>query len=565
MTEGLNPALILIFGALLVPLLRGRLRAAYLLLLPVLGLAQLVSLPTGEQGALQVFDLALVTLRLDPLSFVFALIFFVAAGLATLFALQVRDTLQHVAALVYAGAAIGAVLAGDLVTLFVCWELTAVASVLLIWARRSERALAAGMRYLVAQIGSGVLLLGGVVLHYHATGSLAFGPIGLESPGGTWIFLAFGIKCAFPLLHNWLVDAYPEATGTGSVVLSIFTTKLAVYTLARAFAGTELLVPIGATMVAFPIFFALIESDLRRVLAYSLVSQLGFMVVAIGVGSELALNGALAHAVCHILYKSLLFMSMGAVLARVGSVRIADLGGLHRSMPWTTACCIVGAASIAAVPLFCGFVSKTLILSAVAEQHRWLTWLVLLFASAAVLHYVAVRVPWLAFFGEDSGKRCQEAPATMLWAMGLTSALCILIGVWPGLLYGLLPFPIDGSAYTPSHVLAQLQLLLFSALALALLMRSGLYPAAAAGLSLDSDWLYRRGLVRVLLDLRRRYRSLAGRAAGDADARGGRVLAALYRHHGPRGALAKTWPTGSMVLWVSVLLAGFLVFYYLQS
>ena len=111
-------------------------------------------------------------------------------------------------------------------------------------------------------------------------------PSGLVSPGATLIFLAFGIKCAFPLLHNWLQDAYPEATVTGTVLLSAFTTKVAVYALARGFAGTEILVPIGAAMTAFPIFYAVIENDLRRVLAYSLNNQLGFMVVGIGIGTR---------------------------------------------------------------------------------------------------------------------------------------------------------------------------------------------------------------------------------------------------------------------------------------
>ena len=247
--------------------------------------------------------LSLVTLRVDKLSLLFGYVFLLAAFLGGLYALHVRDTVQHAAGLIYAGSALGAVFAGDLVTLFIFWEGIAVASVFLIWASRNERAYRAGMRYLVVQIGSGVLLLAGVLIHYRQTGSLAFGAIGLASPGAALILLAFGIKCAFPLLHNWLQDAYPEATVTGTVLLSSFTTKVAVYALARGFAGTEILVPIGAAMTAFPIFYAVIENDLRRVLAYSLNNQLGFMVVGIGIGTELALNGAVAHAFADILFK----------------------------------------------------------------------------------------------------------------------------------------------------------------------------------------------------------------------------------------------------------------------
>ena len=234
--------------------------------------------------------LSLVTLRVDSLSLLFGYIFLIAAFLGGLYALHVRDTAQHSAGLIYAGSALGAVFAGDLVTLFFFWEGIAVASVFLIWASRTESAYRAGMRYIVIQVGSGVLLLAGILIHYKHTGSLSFGAIGLASPGGLLILLAFGIKCAFPLLHNWLPDAYPEATVSGTVLLSSFTTKVAVYALARGFAGTEILVPIGAAMTAFPIFYAVIENDLRRVLAYSLNNQLGFMVVGIGIGTELALE-----------------------------------------------------------------------------------------------------------------------------------------------------------------------------------------------------------------------------------------------------------------------------------
>ena len=560
--NGLNPAFILIVGGLLVPLLHGTLRKAFMLALPLLGIMQLWGLPYGEMGLIHIFDFQLVTLRLDQLSFIFALIFFIAAFLGVLYALHVKDTIQHVAALVYSGAAIGAALAGDLLTLFVYWELTAIASVFLIWARRTQHAFRVGMRYLIIQIGSGVILLAGVVLHVSATHSLAFNHIGLEAPGGWLIFIAFGIKCAFPLLHNWLQDAYPEATVTGTVILSAFTTKLAVYALARGFAGTELLIYIGATMTAFPIFYAVIENDLRRVLAYSLNNQLGFMVVGIGIGTELALNGTAAHAFCHILYKALLFMSMGAVLLRAGTVKGSELGGLYKSMPWTTGFCIIGAASISAFPLFSGFVSKSLILTAVAVEHHWFVWLVLLFASAGVFHHSGIKIPYFAFFAHDSGIRCQEAPRNMLIAMGLTAFLCLFIGMVPSALYALLPYEVDYAPYTTAHVITQLQLLMFSALAFTILMRTGLYPPELRSVNLDSDWFYRKllpaGIQRII--------AIGSYYQPHLSARRQRRIAAfideLYKHHGPEGRFARTWPTGSMVLWVAILLASCLLFYY---
>ena len=563
MTESLNPALILILGGALLPLLPEAIRRWSTLVLPVVATTVLLTMPFGESGQLQVFGLTLVTLRLDSLSFVFALIFHIAAFLTALYAWHLRDTVQQVAALIYGGAAIGAVLAGDLITLFVFWELTALSSVFLILASGTERAFRASMRYLIVQIGSGVLLLAGAVIQVRATGSLAFDYLGLDSPGGLLIFIAFGIKCAFPLLHNWLQDAYPEATVTGTVVLSAFTTKLAVYALARGFPGTEILIVIGAVMTAFPIFFAVIENDLRRVLAYSLNNQLGFMVVGIGVGTELALNGTAAHAFSHILYKALLFMSMGAVLLRVGTIKGSELGGLYKSMPYTTAFCIVGAASISAFPLFSGFISKSLILTAVAAEHHWFVWLVLLFASAGVFHHSGIKIPYFAFYAHDSGKRCEEAPMNMLLAMGATAFLCIAIGVYPDPLYAILPYAVDYEPYTTTHVITQLQLLMFSALAFAVLMKTGLYPPELRSVNLDWDWTYRRVLPSVLQRagaLEKRVTDTVSRTAGGSYRI---VVANLYRHHGPRGILAGNWPIGSMAIWVAVMLGLSLLLYYL--
>lgn len=562
--EGLNPALILIIGGLLAPLVSGRLRAVYLLALPLLGLIQLWGMDYGTSGFISLFDLNLVTLRLDKLSFIFSLIFLIAAGLCVIYALHQNDTMQDVAALVYAGAAIGATLAGDLVTLFIYWEVTALASVLLIWARRTERATRAGLRYLVVQIGSGLLLLAGAIIHQRATGSIAFEHLGLAAPGGLLIFLAFGIKCAFPLLHNWLQDAYPEATVTGTVILSAFTTKLAVYALARGYAGTEALIYIGAVMTAFPIFFAVIENDLRKVLAYSLNNQLGFMVAGIGIGTELALNGTAAHAFCHILYKALLFMSMGAVLFRTGTIKASDLGGLYKSMPLTAGFCIVGSLSISAFPLFSGFVSKALIMTAALEEHHYLVWLVLLFASAGVLDHSGIKVPFFTFFYRDSGRRCAEAPTNMLIAMGLTALACIALGLFPQtLLYPLLPHAVDYAPYTLSHVLTQLQLLLFAALAFVTLMKTGLYPAEIPSVNLDFDWFYRKLLPPVAIGAWgvavQAWEALIGVVERGVES----VIAALTRHHGEQGALAVTWSTGNMVVGAVLLLGICLIFYYL--
>ena len=562
MSASLMPGVPILLGALLVAVLRGHLQKAVMLLLPVVGFAQLVGLEHGPVVQLSLFDYDLTAVRVDRLSLVFGYIFHIALLLNIIFALHVRDTRQHVAGLIYAGSAIGAVFAGDLITLFAYWELTAVSSVFLIWARGTQRSYRAGMRYLIIQVGSGVLLLAGVLVLLHDTGSLAFERMELVGLGPWLIFIAFGIKAAFPLLHNWLQDAYPEATVTGTVFLSAFTTKLAIYALARGFPGTDILIPIGAAMAAFPIFFAVIENDLRRVLSYSLNNQLGFMVVGIGIGTELSLNGTAAHAFSHILYKALLFMSMGAVLYRTGTIKGSELGGLYKSMPLTMVFCVVGAASISAFPLFSGFISKSLVMSAAGDGHYMITWCVLLFASAGVFHHSGIKIPFFAFFAHDSGIRCKEAPPNMLLAMGITAALCIGIGVLPGPLYSILPYAVDYQPYTTSHVVTQLQLLMFSALAFIFLQRTGLYPPELPSVNVDFDWTYRKLLPRMV----RGFISI-GAPMRDAFFNSSKALirdivAGLSRHHGPDGVLGRTWNTTGAALVVLVLLAGYLVFYY---
>ena len=553
------PGLLMIVGAIFAPFVRGHLRSAYMLALPLLGLWQLMSLDLGSFGAMSVFGFELTHVRIDKLSLIFGYIFYIAAAISIIFAWQNEDLAEQASALVYVGAAVGATFAGDLITLFVYWELAALSSVFLIWAGRTERAYSAGMRYLLIQIFSGVLLAAGAVLRANDSGSVAFDKIGVDSLGGVLILIAFGIKCAFPLLHNWLQDAYPEASPTGTVFLSAFTTKLAVYALARGYAGTEILIWIGVAMTAFPIFFAVIENDLRRVLAYSLNNQLGFMVAGIGIGTTLAINGAVSHAFAHILYKALLFMSMGAVLHRVGTIKGSELGGLYKTMPWTTGFCIVGSASISAFPLFSGFVTKSMILTAAAEEGYLIPFLVLLFASAGVFHHSGIKIPFFAFFAHDSGKRPKEAPFNMLLAMGLAAFFCIGIGVYPQPLYALLPFPVDYVPYTTTHVVTILQLLMFSALAFGVLQRTGLYPPELRSTILDFDFSYRWLAPRIF----NWFLDAGGRAwtslTADLLEMLNHFIAVVFRYLGPKGMLARTQTTGAAAAVIATLLLIFLV------
>ncbi len=493
MISTVPPAAIFIVGALLIPLLKGRVKFVYMLLLPVIGFINLISVPLGTHWVVPFLDYEVVLGRLDRLSLLFGYIFHIISFIAIIFLLNVKRDVEYVAGFVYAGSALGVVFAGDLVSFFVFWEMLTVGSVMLVWARRTEASMAAGFRYLLVHVFGGLVLLAGIVLYIHEQGSIEFGYIGLDGLSTYLIFFGIGINCAWPLLHTWLVDAYPEATIGGVIFMSALTTKTAVYVLARTFPGTESLIWIGVAMTAFPIFYAVIENDLRRVLAYSLINQVGFMMVGIGIGTEMSINGATAHAFAHIIYKSLLFMSMGAVMYRTGKINATDLGGLYKSMPLTAIFCIIGAASISAFPLFSGFVSKSMVLSAAAGGHMTIVWLVLLFASAGVFHHSGIKIPFFAFFSHDAGHRVKEAPLNMLVAMGIAAFLCIFIGVYPKPLYSILPYPTAYEPYTLPHVLAQTQLLFFSALAFTMLLLAGIYPAEIRAINLDTDWFYRKG------------------------------------------------------------------------
>jgi multicomponent Na+:H+ antiporter subunit D len=494
MISPLPPAAVFILGALLIPFFKGHLRRVVMLALPVLAFINLIHLPLGDSWVVPFLGQELVLARIDRLSLVFGYIFILIGLISTIYALHVEETLQNVAGALYTGSALGVVFAGDFFSFFIFWELLTVFCVQLIWARRTRLSMGAGYRYLLFHAAGGLILLAGIVLRVHHTGSIEFGLIGLNGPGTLLIFLGLGINCAWPFVHTWLSDAYPEATITGTIFLSAFTTKAAVYALARAYPGTEALIYIGAAMAGFPIFFAVIENDLRRVLAYSLINQVGFMVCGIGIGTQLAINGAVAHAFNDVLFKGLLFMTMGAVMYRTGKINATDIGGLYRTMPLTCIFCIIGAASISAFPLFSGFVSKSMVMDAAGGEHLRLVWFILLFASAGVFHHAGIKIPYFAFFSHDSGLRPKEAPLHMLVAMGLAAFLCIFIGSFPQYLYSILPYqPVGYEPYTVPHVLAQTQILFFSALAFALLLLSGIYPAEIRCVNLDADWFYRKG------------------------------------------------------------------------
>ena len=534
------PALVLVLGGLALPFAPARARAALLLGLPLVTLALVWNLAGGASAAWEVHGYRLVPVRVDALGRLFAIVFALMAFAGALFALRQTRTLELASAFVYAGSAIGVALAGDLLTLFVFWETMALAStgVLLAAAHAGgsgERALRAAGRYFVVHMVGGAFLMAGVLLHLSETGSVAFTAMDTGSWGARLILAGVLVNAAAPPLSAWLADAYPESSFSGMVFLSAFTTKAAVYVLIRGFPGTEALVWVGLFMIFYGIIYALLENDMRRILAYSIVNQVGFMVAGVGIGTEMALNGAAAHAFTHIIYKALLLMSAGSVLYMTGRRKCTDLGGLFRTMPLTTVCGTVGALAISSFPLTSGFVSKSMIAQAASDQALAAAWFLLMAASAGVFLHAGIKFPWFVFFQKDSGLRPPDPPWNMRAAMVLFAALCIGIGIWPEPLYRLLPYPVEYAPYTVPHVVNALQLLLFSGLAFFLLLP---LMRRTLTVTLDFDWLWRRAGGRLL----------ASAAAGGALARfrAGRAEAGTWASRFARAALLPFRPEGAL-------------------
>ncbi len=488
MINSLHPGLLLIVVALLLPIFKSKMRSLVLLISPLLSLWLIWLLPDGNSISISFLEQELQPLHSDKLSRIFSTVFSIMLFTGALYSYKQANIKELSAAFVYGGSAIGATMAGDLISLFVFWEIMALASTVILWLGNQDSSESAGMRYLLMHLFGGVVLMTGIVFHVIEFNSIEFSEMNLESLSSWLILSGFLLNAGAPPLSAWLADAYPEASFGGMVFLSAFTTKTAVYVLMRGFPGAELLIFVGLYMIFYGIIYALLENDMRKILAYSIINQVGFMVCGIGIGTEMALNGTAAHAFTHIIYKALLLMSAGAVLYQTGKRKCSELGGLFQSMPITMWCGIVGALSISAFPLTSGFVSKSMVTqSAVDENLLWI-WLLLQAASAGVFLHAGIKFPWFVFFQKDSGLRPDDPPVNMRVAMIFFAVLCIAIGIFPNQLYELLPYSVNYKPYTGAHVLAQLQLLLFSGLAFFILLP---WMKRTLTISLDFDWFYR--------------------------------------------------------------------------
>ncbi|MBA4416571.1 MAG: Na(+)/H(+) antiporter subunit D [Syntrophus sp. (in: bacteria)] len=492
MDKWVHPALFFFIGSLLLPFFKGKAKKGIALLIPILSIIDVALMQAGTYGAYRFLNANVVFGRVDKLSLIFAWVFTIMAFLGALYGLHRKEDGHYIAGSFYIGSSLGAIFSGDYLTLFIFWEIMAFSSVFLVWYRKEQRSIDAGYRYLLIHIFGGLLFFMGMMLYYAKTGNFTFTRIFPDQASlPEYLILAgFCLNAAVIPLHAWLPDAYPESTVEGAVLMCAFTTKTAVYVLLRGFPGFEILAVMGTAMTVYGVFYAVIENDIRRVLAYHIVSQVGYMVAGIGIGTELALNGACAHAFAHILYKALLFMGAGSILYMTGTAKLSKLGGLYKYMPLTMIFYIVGAISISGFPFFSGFVSKSMITASAHETGRlWLFGLMNL-AGIGTFLSVGLKVTYFAFFGKEAPIEAKEPPRNMLWAMGLTSALCFLIGVFPDALYILLPYKSEYHPYTSHHFAEMLQILSFTGLVFFLLVKK-LSPEDK--MNLDVDYIYRKG------------------------------------------------------------------------
>lgn len=490
MIDFFPPALIFFAGALLLPFLPRVARNILILLVPALALVFIASLEPASGWHYTFLGYDLTLLRVDKLSKIFGYVFVINAFCCFLFAQHLKEKGEHLASLLYIGASLGAVFAGDLISLYLFWEVMAVTSTFLILARRTERSNRSAFRYVMMHLFGGLILLAGILLHIHGTGEVAFTGFSARTPAAWLILIGFLVNAAAPPFSAWLSDAYPEATVTGGVIMTAYTTKTAVYTLLRGFPGWEILMVVGCVMAIYGIIYAILENDMRRILAYSIINQVGFMVCGAGIGTAMAISGAAAHAFAHIIYKALLWMSAGSVLYMTGKSKCTDLGGLYKTMPWTLIFGTIGALAISSFPGLSGYTSKPMIIEAGVHEGFYWVWLILEIASAGVFLHAGIKFPYFVFFAKDNGLRPGEPPRHMLAAMAIMSFICIFLGVYPEPLYNLLPFEVDFHAYTFEHTLNQLQLLMFSALAFFMLLP---LLKRTKTISLDTDWFYRKG------------------------------------------------------------------------
>lgn len=501
MTE-LHPGLILILTGIVACAVPRTLRKILLVLGPIGALAAALSMNLGTDLTFNfVKDHVFHFYHVDELSYVFCMVFALMAVIGGVYSCHNENRMEALCSMSYAGGALGVALAGDWVTFIFFWELLAVTSVFLVWLNRTPASRRAAFRYILVHMLGGNFLLLGIFLQLSQGQALVGNIVGGPHDASFWcIMFGIGLNAAIPPVHAWLVDAYPESTLTGGIFMSSFTTKVAVYGLIRVLAGDQLFMWLGAVMAIYGACYAVMENDMRKLLSYHIISQVGFMVAGAGIGTNLALDGATAHAFSDILFKSLLFMCVSTITYATGIRHINQLGAMAKRMPFVAVCFFIGAFSISGVPLFNGFVSKTITIAAAAEAGHHAIYELLELASVGTFLSITLKMGYFIFLRKyEEVKFIAQVPKNMYAGMGLGAFFCTLYGVMPDLLYRYLPFPgMTYQPFEPEHIISCVQM--FAAAAIPFIMfLPRMEPHTA--LSLDTDWFYRKPFAFIIYRL----------------------------------------------------------------
>ena len=516
MAVWIHPGIVIMLGAFLLPMLGPRkVKQVYLVLLPTIGLLLLLLTSMGYFGAIPVYPGALhkwrlpflhYTLelgRIDKLSMIFAYVYVVIGIAMLIFAIREKNDWEHVCALIHIGSSVSAIFARDLFSYIFFVEIATWSAVFLIWFRGTRTSKASGFRYFFWHVVAGGFLLAGSIIHVQTTGSL---DLDLMPWGWGWAYTAYYFMMigflidagSFPV-HAWLPDAYSTGGVTSVLYVTAFSTKTGIYGLVRCFPGVELLMWIGVITAVFALFLAVLENDARRLCGYHIISQDGYMICGVGIGTYLGILGCVSHIICHIIYSCLLLMGASTVLSVTGTCKFTNTGGLYKYMRISFWLYLIGGFSISGMPLFNGFVSKSMTIEAAELIHQPLVYLLLEGATVGTFLHTAIKLPWnLWFQGRDeppadikvklkAGR--DNTPVNMLIAMCIPAFLCVFMGVYPYYpFYALLPYPVEFVPYTTTRVFSITQMFVFTFLA-AWYLRTLIRGTPTY--TLDSDWLGR--------------------------------------------------------------------------
>lgn len=390
-------------------------------------------------------------------AFCFALV----GALSVLYGISVAKPSEQALSLVGIASALGVSFAGDFITFFIFWEALTFSAGGLILLHKTPEAIKAGSRFLVFQIFGGLVLLFGILQHYAVSGSFM---IDIPQAGLYFFIIGIGIKCAFILVHFWLPWAYPIASFPISVVLSALSTKAALYALSRVIADTNMFVVyVGASMTIYGFTMALAQKDLRKLLSFHIISQVGYMVAGVGLATAQSVDGALLHLFNHMLYKGLLFMAAGSVLYAFNTENVYDLKGspekppVWKVLPIPTFAAVCGSLAIAGTPFFNGFVSKYLLKYSFAEVNPAGT-LLLIASVGTVISFC--KFLYFGFF-KARANAVRMPTFTMNLSMITVALGTILLGVYPKIIHDILPYASKLPYYTATSMWGSLQFILY--------------------------------------------------------------------------------------------------------